>query len=510
MRTVTAGLRVLRRSPWAIAPLCAEGFLGALLVGTGAFRATSSSVASTAVFPLDLYFDLKQAIAYAPGWSYLVAAVGLGVIVRSGVLAGTLWLADDRKGDLVASWISAARLAAQATVAFLPAAVLFFTAVAIRYAPFVWVAALLGLLPAVLFTRRALRLEMAAGTTRPEPVPEYGTVLGYAYLLALFGAAMTILSHESSWLSALVLLFIGPLNALFLLGWREHVVAGTYPGGGTLAVSVTVVVVGALFFATTYDRYIRTPAPVGRADRPGTFFILQGADSTSRTGALSHADPRAYGFPPKRTVLLSYTSSPSYDRNDTHRDLDDEARIVSAQMAGHPAPRTLLGHSLAGLIVDRILEHHLTGPDTAVELAPPPPYPPPVDIPPPGVNEPGRTGADLSRALSWLLGHIGLEPFDVDAPAAPPNLSRVVANDRSVRRLAEWALGDSVWLDGDWRRPGERNNVVITDHVGITNDSRAAHLARDFFEDRSDADDSSSWRGALVSTLSYAFAPWRP
>ena len=484
--------------------------MGALLVATGAFRATSSSVASSAVFPLDLYFDLKPSIAYAPGWAYLGAAVGLGVIVRSVVLAGTLWLAGDGEGEFVSAWIAAAKLALQATAALLPAAALFFVAVAIRYAPFVWVAALLGLVPAVLCTRRALRLDLGVGVTRPEPVPEYGTFLGYAYLLALFGAVMTTLSHESALLSALVLMFIGPVNGLFLLGWREHAGAGTFPGGGTIAVTVTVLVVGTLFFLTTYDRYVRTPGPVARASGNGTLFILQGADSTSKTGALSHVDPRAYGFSPKNTVLLSYTNGRSYSALDTHRDLDAEAHIVSAQMAEHPAPRALVGHSLAGLIVDRILKDGLTGPDTVVELAPPPPYPPPVRAPPPGVNASGRPGADLSRSIAWIFDRVGLLSFDIDAPAAPAQVSREVAHDPSVPRLAEWALGDSVWLDGDWRRPGERNVVIVSDHVGITNDARATKLARDFLAGRNVPDDSSSWRGALVSTLSYAFAPWRP
>lgn len=501
---------MLRRSPWAIAPLCIEGLIGAALVATGAFRATSSSVASTAVFPLDLYFDLKQSIAYAPGWSYLVAAVAIGVLVRSGVLAGTLWFADDRRTDFVSTWLQAARLAASATVALLPAAALFFVAVAIRYAPFVWIASILGFVPAVLFTRRALRLQLGTSVTRPEPVPEFGTFLGYAYLLALLGAVMTVLSHHSALLAALVLLFIGPLNALFLLGWREHSAAGTYPGGGTVAVTVTVVIVGVLFFLSTYDRYIRTSAPVARASGRGTFFILQGADSTSTTGALIHADPRTFGFSGSRTVLLSYTDHASYTRRDTHRDLDEEARIVSAQMAAHPAPRSLLGHSLAGLIVDRMLRDGLTGPDRVVEMAPPPPYPPPVQVPAPGHDGAGRPGADLSRGIAWLFDHVGLLSFDIDAPAAPANLKRVVAHRPAVPRLAQWAVGDSVWLDGDWRRPGERNVVIMSDHVGITNDARATGSARDFFAGRSVDDDSSSWRGALVSTLSYAFAPWRP
>jgi hypothetical protein len=196
--------------------------------------------------------------------------------------------------------------------------------------------------------------------------------------------------------------------------------------------------------------------------------------------------------------------------DDTHRDIELEARIVSAQIAARPPPRDLLGHSLAGLVLDRILRDGLLGPNVAVELAAPPPYPPPVRVPRPDSDGPGRPGADLARAISWIFDRTGLPSFDIDAPAAPANLSRVVARDPSVPRLSEWALGDSVWLDGDWRRPGERNIVIISDHVGITNDARATQLARDFLDGRSVPDDSSSWRGALATTLSYAFAPWRP
>jgi hypothetical protein len=195
---------------------------------------------------------------------------------------------------------------------------------------------------------------------------------------------------------------------------------------------------------------------------------------------------------------------------DTHRDLDLEAHIVSTQIAQRPPPRELLGHSLAGLILDRLLTDGLPGPNVAVELAPPPPYPPPVKVPRPGTDGPGRPGADLARIISWVFDRVGLPSFEIDAPAAPANLSRVVAHDPSVARLSEWALGDSVWLDGDWRRPGEHNAVIISDHVGITNDARATRLARDFLAGRPVADDSSSWRGALATTLSYAFAPWRP
>jgi hypothetical protein len=73
-----------------------------------------------------------------------------------------------------------------------------------------------------------------------------------------------------------------------------------------------------------------------------------------------------------------------------------------------------------------------------------------------------------------------------------------------------WALGDSVWLDRDWRRPGELNVVSLSDHVGATNDGRALQTVRRFFEGRSIEGDHASWRGALVVILRYAFEPWRP
>jgi hypothetical protein len=77
-------------------------------------------------------------------------------------------------------------------------------------------------------------------------------------------------------------------------------------------------------------------------------------------------------------------------------------------------------------------------------------------------------------------------------------------------RLAVWALGDSVWLQGDWRRAAEVNLVAMSDHVGATNDARAVSAARRFFSGGRVAQDSASWRGALAAALRYAFEPWRP
>jgi hypothetical protein len=111
--------------------------------------------------------------------------------------------------------------------------------------------------------------------------------------------------------------------------------------------------------------------------------------------------------------------------------------------------------------------------------------------------------------LSGLLEGAGLGGFDLDAPAAPVHLD-LPEDMGPARRMAVWALGDSVWLQGDWRRPGEVNVVAISDHVGAVNDARAVSAARRFYAGRPVRGDAASWRGALAAALRYAFEPWRP
>ena len=194
----------------------------------------------------------------------------------------------------------------------------------------------------------------------------------------------------------------------------------------------------------------------------------------------------------------------------TRGDLDASARRISTQIAEAERPRNLLGHSQAALILDRILARDLPAPDAAVNLSAPPVTPPPIRVPRPHAGGPGRVGGDLTRALSALLDLVRLAPFDVDAPAAPPHLRRVVVRNAEVPRLAVWALGDSVWLDGDWRRPGEVNIVVLTDHVGATKNARALASTRRWFRGQEVASDEASWRSWLVNLYRFAFEPWRP
>ena len=321
---------------------------------------------------------------------------------------------------------------------------------------------------------------------------------------------MSFLADTSESAAALILICLGPVHALFLVGWREHLRNGTYPGGGTIVTAVSLAALLVLFALTAYDRYIRDPAPVAKAPARGMLIVLGGADSTSRSGALADLDPRVLGFPPGSARQLSYRGAGnSYGVKDTRVDLGKAARIISRQVATAARPRSFIGHSQAGLILDRMLARNLPVPERAVLLATPPVAEPPVEIPPPGKPGPGRPGGDLARLLADGLDIIGVRPFDVDSPASPTNLRPIHAGS-PLPRLEVWALADSVWLDDDWRRIGEVNIVALTDHVGVTDNAYALDAARDFFAGKKVPDDESSWKGVAVGVLKYAFAPWRP
>ncbi|MEA2434869.1 MAG: hypothetical protein QOG54_2326 [Actinomycetota bacterium] len=488
-----------------------ESLVAGVLVLFGALPRTGASVTAGAVFPITNYFDLKQALAHAPAWPFFLAALIVSALVRSAVIASTLWLAEGRNGALAAVWLRAGREAALALVFFFPAAVLFFTGALIRYAPFVWAAALFGLIPAVLFMRRALAIDAGAGSPRGGRLPEFAGFLSYAYLLSALAAAISVLGRVSFVLPAILIALAGPLHALMALGWREHMRAETYPGGGGVAALATVLGLLVLGGATVYDRSIADRPPVGRAEAAGSLLLLGGADSSSKTGALTELDPRDVGFGRDRTDLLSYKAAAEpYVADDTRADLDDVAEVVARQIESAEPPRYLLGHSQAALILDRVIQSGALEPDRSVVISGPPPVPPGIDAAPPGDRDDGAVGGDMARGLGRLLDALGMADYDIDAPAAPANLEPVVVGSERVSRLAIWALADSVWLDGDWRRPGEVNVVAFSDHVGATNNSRALDSARRFLAGDEVEGDETSWRGFLVAGLRYAFEPWRP
>ena len=502
-------MRAARRSPLALVPLVGQGLAGALLVALGLFPAGGESAPSTAAFPLGVYFDLKQSLAYAPGWLWLLAAVALGVAVRGAVLAGTLWLMEGRRGSFLAAWKRAALLASIAALALFPAASFLFVGVATRYAPFVWIGALAGFITAALLARRAARLDAGGGKPPGRDIPEMPAFLAYGYVVVAAGAVMSL--AESRAVSALVLMLLGPLHALFLVGWREHLRNETSPGGGILLGALTIVVVVSLFGAAIYDRLLFQTAPQARPSRQGTLLLLGGVDSTPERGALAELHPRDVGRDPSIVRVLSYRGGTEvHSAPDTRRDLSRVAEVMARQIRRAEPPRVLLGHSQASLIVDRLLRARLPAPQRSAVFAPSPPVPPPVEIPPPDERGPGKAGGDVARLLARALDLVGLQPFDVDSPASPTNLEPVVVARSRIPRLALWALGDSVWLDQEWPRPGETNVVVVSDHVGVTNNARALELVRKFFEGGDVEGDEATWRGTLTTVLRLAFEPWRP
>lgn len=482
----------------------------AVAVAIGVLPARGSIAAAGAVFPFDVYFDVKHALVVTSSWFGVVLVLLVSFGVRSAVLAATMWLADEVQASPRVALRTAIELVARTGVMFVPVAVLFVAGSAVRYAPFMWVAAPLGLGIALLGIRKAVAMDAGGGSPGGDTTPEAAPFLGYAYVVAGSAAAISFIGDRSSLLAALLIASIGPLHALFLLGWRENARAEVYPGGGFVALTATVAVVGMLAGATVYDRVVHSPTPVSRTRSQGAIALLGGADSTHRTGALSELDVRSLGYPEERARLLSYGTGSGYRARETRVDLGLVAERVTKQLASLREIDAIVGHSQAALIVDRMLDDGVDLPPRVVNLAPPPPAPPHLSLPEPGRSAVGRPAADAARALAGLLGAVGLPDFDIDAPASPTNLDPVVVPTSNVGRLAVWPLADSVWLDGDWRRPGEVNVVAVTDHVGVTNNGVALEAARDFLAGRAVLPDIGTWRGILVPVIRYAFEPWRP
>jgi heme exporter protein D len=460
------------------------------------------------VFPLDIYFDLKQSLAHATAWRWFAVAMILSLIVRSLTLAATLWLSEEEQG-LLNRWMEASRLVTVAIVVLLPAAVFLFVGVGVRYAPFVWAGAALGVIPAVLLLRRVMARERGLAGLAARSVPGGSGYLSYVYVVAAIAAGMTLSARVGAWAPAALLVLSAPVHTLFLLGWREHARAGTVPKETGWAAMLTLLALLVIFGSAGVDRFVRDGGPPA-PPVAGTLGVLGGVNSTSSTGALSDVDPRRVGFPPSRSVVLSYTRQSRYGEFATHGNLDSIARVVAAHVGDIRRPVDVIGHSQAALILDRILKMHLDAPDKAVLLAAPPPYPPSLTVPRSGGEGPGAVAADMARPLSRVFEFFGANGFNLDAPAVPFRLKRVEVRHGPTSRVAIWALGDSVWLEGDWRRRGETNVVATTDHVGVTNDPKALAVARDLFANRSIQQEGTSWASFAVNVLRYAFEPWRP
>lgn len=498
------------KRPLAAVPLTIEGLLFAALILFGWLPAEASVAPAAAVFPFDLYFDLKQSVAFSSGWVLFGVSVAALVLFRTALLALTAAFADGRGASLTRAYRAALMLGLRAVPYLFPAAALYFIAVATRYAPFAWIAALIGFFPAWRLCRRGVGLDTGIGT-RNGPVPEISSFFLYAALLMGLGASISALAGRSVVLAALIVAGTGPLHAAVWLGWRWRSTESAASSEGRVVTIVAFVLVAAFFISSVIDRNLREFRVVP-ADYEGSLLLLGGVDSTRTTGALADFEPGALGYARDQSSLLSYRGSDRPHRAaDTRGDLDKVALRVQKQieMPGD-RPRVLLGHSQASLILDRILETGDLPLDASAVISPAPPVAPSIDVPPEGEAGEGRVGGDSARAFADLLEIVNLTPYDVDAPASPTNLHTLRVRDARVPRLAVWALGDSVLLETDWRRPGETNLVALSDHVGAPRNPRALEATRLFLQGRRAGSDESSWRSVAVNLLRYAFEPWRP
>ena len=502
MRTVVAGARAVRRAPLSIVPFVVQGAVAGALVASGAWPAGGSAAYGAAAFPFGTYFDVKQALASSTSW-IAFASIGVASIAgRALVLGGSAWLLH-RRSPVGATVVRASVLTVVAFATLVPAAGLFFAATAIRYAPFAWIGAAAFALAMVPLARRAAVL----GREGPGRGVTAGGVARYGLALVFLAAVLDQTRDIGPGASALVLALTGPVHGLFFLGWRQLADEGA-ADTSRWALALVAIFTAATVGMGVYDRYVSSPRRYAATGR-GSLLLLGGVDSTSKSGAL--VDMRsAWIAAPSTPRVISYAGpGRPYRARDTHIGLDLIARRVAPQIARAAEPRAVVGHSQAALILDRLIARGLASPERVADLAPTPPAPPPLAAPAPERDGPGRPGADLARAFAGALDLLGLRPFDIDAAASPVHVDAVRPED-AAPRLAAWALGDSVWLYGDWRRPGAVNVVALSDHVGITRDGRALDAIRRFVHGRTVAGDESSWRGFVVEVVQVAFAPWRP
>ena len=137
VRVIRAGSKAIKQTPLAVVPYVLQALLAAIAVLIGLFPGGPSGAAAAGAFPFGSYFDVKQGLAYTDGWPAFALVISLSILIRGGVLAATLFLcARDRASLRLVG--RAFLLTAMTTLLLIPAAGVFFSAVAIRYAPFAW------------------------------------------------------------------------------------------------------------------------------------------------------------------------------------------------------------------------------------------------------------------------------------------------------------------------------------------------------------------------------------
>jgi hypothetical protein len=182
VQTLKAGTRAVFERPLAALPLTVEGFLLAALLLLDRVPANATVAPAAAAWPFDLYFDLKQTVSYSSGWVTFGLTLAVLILFRSTLLALTAALADGPDASIRRALRGAVGLGLFGVLLLLPVAVMYFAAVAIRYAPFAWVAGGLGLVVSWRLCRRGVGLDAGVAATGV-PVPELSSFVLYAVAL---------------------------------------------------------------------------------------------------------------------------------------------------------------------------------------------------------------------------------------------------------------------------------------------------------------------------------------
>lgn len=384
--------------------------------------------------PLDLFADVRLLYARASGPPGFVAGIAVALAVRVLLVAAVLGSLGRRvvRGALV-TYLTALPFA-------LVAGGLAFSAVAARYALFLW--ASIGVVVVVALVVAPLPW----GAGRPGRAVRARLVVG-GYLVALLlvsllatlggeGArmALTVVSAALTWWVIRHLTPAGPKTR------------GADPVPGPTV--ITPLLVLALIVAPLGSP-AAPPGPGESGSRRGSLLLVPGIGGGSGTNTMFELDPASLGYSCAETYYYSYagpgdgapqgqavcpirTGAP-YGPDDTLRPIDELADGFRRQLAQLPPPVAIVANSQGGWVAAAGLDGAGGGGIEAVVLVGAfggldAGYPL-------GSGEPGAVGTEALRGLTRFLRDRGWTNFDPDAPLAVDVMASGEVDDL-VARLA--------------------------------------------------------------------------
>lgn len=497
----------IRRVPaagrWGIAAVTA---VAVILAATGVLPRWPGLVHAVAVPPLDVAFDLRVLLARAP--SYPLFALGLAVSlgIRVAVLAAILrGLGRPRPMRRAAIFYGAVLLP------LLAGASLEWSGYAAVYHWYFWAG--LGVLVATAVAASAAPF----GDGRRFQV---GRVLTALVALALLGAA----ARSGPW-AAVALVPVSAAVTLSAIAW----LIGPPPSGGRPA---SVTALAALLVAAIVVPARSAPP----ADRAGGAILLlvSGVDTSSGRGPLYRFDPTALGYDCRHVRYYSYRGPgrgaaradaacplrghAAYEREDTQAPLHDLVRSFTAHLRelrrAHPrSPVVVVTHSQGAWIAWRALARggamgvtHLVMLGMFPRSA--------ASYPPPGLDGPGRVGADGLRLLSAISHELDTATFDPDAPLARETLAQprgieAIFDERlpaTVRAMTIFSSLDVAVAPEGWSVPGAVDGgAVDATHAGMPESPVTLQVIRRLLLGQ-----GAGGGSALADVLAWTLPAWGP